>query len=714
MKQNEIKKRSQEIISAIDNLSTIAHMDLSNTKYLDIDENDNIIINHIGKNEDIEWISEEKIINIIKENYFVIDHYLHKLFEEIINFNEKEVASEVKQIIMLVGESAMMFDNFFDKQKNLTILPLAKSEEYLKIKSFFVNDISKKLNIDIEEEWAKTWDLNDNALILNIEKSSIKEFESIKKDESYELFYIKDSNNKDIFNEENLKNIKLFYNFNTYENDSLIKDPLIQIFSLMDTNSYFQAEQILKYIKSDFKKFLNNKQNDRQNYLIKNIFKLFMALLIAANDKNLIKNSVGKSCYKYFKDCQLFLRIALNSFEYQKTIIYSKQDYKENELIIHILHYICFLMYTKIFSIKKEILAIIYKLIRLGEQVTIQKNKYNKKGFWEKLIQNNENINNILKQYPSGPLLKDLDVIIEKASVFDPMLQGNTPYQMINLIVNNKEVAFLHMPCPTQQTIINKAKIIPEFIGFLKYLTNQQQVCLINLQERTNLQEIARCNEIEKLQYIAEFNDLLQVITLDKHTSFYYQTHEYKDITSAKAFKKSLYSEVLKPSQDGLHFPNILLANKQFNDFIKNTIEFIHEIVFLNKNVLSKFEKTVFIDIFYNFLILKLMEINKIDYISFISKDGVDTPAIAIAEFYIFIKILKQEKLMKKDEENILYLIYSTALLIRERSVNIQKLNNMISSMQLFDEMINPKNKKTFVKIKQLFSVKFLKSLKLN
>ncbi len=73
-------------------------------------------------------------------------------------------------------------------------------------------------------------------------------------------------------------------------------------------------------------------------------------------------------------------------------------------------------------------------------------------------------------------MFKDLDVIIEKASVFDPILQGNSPHVLFKLNAGKKKMDVLHMPCPTQQIIINKANVIPEFIGFLKYLKNQKML----------------------------------------------------------------------------------------------------------------------------------------------------------------------------------------------------------------------------------------------
>src|SRR3990170_6659499 len=100
----------------------------------------------------------------------------------------------------------------------------------------------------------------------------------------------------------------------------------------------------------------------------------------------------------------------------------------------------------------------------------------------------------ILKQHPSGPILKTLDVLRldENERAFDPLTQENLPHQLFSFLFKKRHITCLHLPCPVHQEVINRAEIAEEFKGFMRSLRQEldsRKLLLINLQDRTSWQE---------------------------------------------------------------------------------------------------------------------------------------------------------------------------------------------------------------------------------
>jgi hypothetical protein len=244
----------------------------------------------------------------------------------------------------------------------------------------------------------------------------------------------------------------------------------------------------------------------------------------------------------------------------------------------------------------------------------------------------------------------------------------------------------IRLPCPINQQQIDKAEIAIEFEGLLRSLGSlkrNQRHLVINVQDRTSWREYARCNAVEEAQKKTEFENTLIVATLPKDTDFYLQSGSYVEWDDAAEFTKLLKSQVESGEECGFFIPpGIHLA--ELLEFVDKAIKTIHTLFFAGKDRLLHKNRLDFIEIFYLFFSLKLIEEFKPDSFSFTCKDAVDTGSAASAEMFALLRMMNDSSHFSKVEEDfLLWMVYGPALLVRDRAIDIQRFNRMTSALAI-------------------------------
>jgi hypothetical protein len=304
---------------------------------------------------------------------------------------------------------------------------------------------------------------------------------------------------------------------------------------------------------------------------------------------------------------------------------------------------------------------------------------------WESFLITDDQLREKLKEFPHGPILKTLDFIQthELKEGFDPINQENYPVQLFGIFQENVHITVLRIPCPTKQVVINKAEILPEFKGLLRYFkeTNVKHL-LINLQDRADpIGEQARSLALEHLQYDPEFLQQLFVVTLPTSYDFYLQVGDYENKGGAlefiELFKKEIFSK-----ESGFFFPEtIILPEKWISDLMLQ----IHKSLYDSAEFLTQKDRINFIEIFYQFFVLKLVELTGCDSLSFTSKDTLDTGAAANACFYSLFKLLSNDKSWTEEEKDfVLWMFYYFSLMVRERPIDQTRFHRVISALFAF------------------------------
>jgi len=713
-----LKQKAKEILDltindALANLSALAEMKIDIKEPIGMVKKHKIVIQDEEFNyKTIDWFikdNAEELIDNVKETYQTLYDYIKEVYEKnYIDWDNPKTRKGLQAIMVMSAEAANKIDQYLDLlPKQPTLEKIQDCFEYKQLKDLYLEKISKKFSEELEgkEPWSEQWQENEKSLLLDVEQSGLKDFEMLKKDEQYELFYLVDEENKPFLDPHLIRNIKLFCDYDEEALKKIEEDPLLKIRIFLDKDFQLTSKQILDKSKDYINKYFNEKYHkDVENELIIFINELIFSLMLASNPKNLISHSFFKNSIEYFNDFQYFLRNILTSEEYQKFQAYPSED-KKVKFLLELIHNLCRNLYLRTSSIKQEIIGFIHLLIRKGDE--LRKFKYPQKAsFWNTLLENEESIQVLLNSYPSGPLMKLLDVVRQENVLgFDPIMQDNVPMKVLEIHHNKNELKILKCPSPTQQTTLSHSQVIEEFKGFLKSFQIQEKYLFINLQNPTSYKESARCKAIDILQKRYDFRDNIVLVDLDKYSDFYHQSGVYLSLNDAKGFLEEFKKQLISKKN------TTVFILKDLNTFVDKIFAIIHKYFFVNKNVFTRKNRLDFIEIFYNFFILKLIEIQNPKILSFTCKDAVDIGSIQTATFYGFLKLIKNEKFTKTNEDFFRWLVYEKAILFRERGINSAVFIRNLSAINAIEMELFTHKDKVIKALSSLYDPSFIKSI---
>jgi hypothetical protein len=685
--------KSREIIPiqlAMDNLAAIASIDLAAPGPLGIVKQVKLVTSEEEfEGSDILWLSgegSEVVVDVLSATFRSIHQYLVDLSQNPeMDWDNTKMLHGIAAMMALVGESAEKMDQYLRARLGKEGEKIAEHPEYQALTHFYNRYFSLKMKSDELHEVSDT---------------ELKDMDIVRSDREYELFYICHEDGRPYYRPELLRHMRLACSFEA-DGESFEEDPILQIRAMVDRDIQASAQQILKGCQPLISDFYDSfRKMPSHHGLARALSMSVLALLLTANPRNLLHNTTGKTALQYFSDFHRFLREALDHSEYQKMIAYPpEREDQAAHLLLELSHGLCQSLFFHPGGIKQETIALLYRTMRRGSErgkVSLAKED----SFWSQLLRDDENYRALLNKFPSGPLLKILDLIREREElegqpVFDPFLQNNLPHFLYRITFKNNPIDILHLPSPTSQSIINKVEIVDEFKGFLRALQAEKKSkrhLLINLQDRTVWREYPRSKTLEALQKTAEFNSVLHVVTIPKGTDFYLQASEYLNINKAEEFLAAFEAQLATPEECGFFFPADFKL-QELKAFVKETLPFIHRHFFGAKSTLNRRAREDFIEIFYQFLILKLIQDFAPTSISFSCKDGVDTGAAQAASFYAFLKLIDGGLENKVDQDSIRWLFYAPALLVRERSIDAERLTRTLTALERVDTALQGSRK---------------------
>lgn len=723
-----MKPKTKEVIGiqdAMDNLASIANIDKSNPSPIGIVKKHRLVTTEeeFGK-DTVEWVSGEgpgTILAILDLTYRTIHQHLMKLCEDPeMNWENVKSRQGIAAMMDLVGESASKMDFFFKfwlgKEYRGSV---AEGGEFQALQRFYTNQIVPRFAGE-KQIWAEDWEKNPESELLDLSRTGLKDFETVKKDAEYELFYIRNEEGRPYFNAALLRNIKLSCDFDLV-GEEFEEDPLLKIRAMQDRDLHASAAQILNACHPAIVDFYKMAHQLEGNECAHSIGMGLIALFLAANPRYLLQNTVGKSCLQYFEDFHTFLQRALKTTEYQKWIAYPPDaSDKQAHLLLYLIHSLAREFFMRVGGVKQEAIGLIHRTMRRGEEIKQKKGESLAKGetVWNQFLLDDEKYRTLLQKFPNGPLFKTLDLIreAEEGNIeipFDPIAEGDLPSKLYDIRHTNKRIEVLRLPSPTRQWFINKVEVVETFRAFLRSFTQEKVAhkhLLINVQDRTSWKEFARTKALETLQMQAEFNHVLVVMTLPKSTDFYYQAQEYLALNSTDEFMKALKEQWKDPEACGYFLPSSL-QKTELTRFVESILPIIHQFFFHGKNTLTRRAREDFIEIFYQFLILKCIDMIHPTSMSFTCKDAIDTGAASVGLFYGFLQRLAGNKMGKEEADFLRYLLYTPALFIRERAIDPERLSRILSALERIDSSIEGEGKQLLKAVTPLYSSKLFSDL---
>ncbi|MDN3507830.1 MAG: hypothetical protein P0S94_02790, partial [Simkaniaceae bacterium] len=669
-KGKKIIVEEMSILEAVDHLSTLAELD-------EIQEDKSSVAKR--------WFDEKQADsnrNKVKQTFRVVHNYLKDLSaKEKDSAPPEQMKKGVESIMTLATEAAEKVDRYTNLFKEVNN-GISNLTEYKDLNDYYHSKIAKKFKetLEAEEEWHEEWEEGEDDH-LDIERRGLRDLETVKRDQRYELFYLNKEDGRPFFNKNLIRHIKLVNDFDRLYDDIKGDDQLLKLQVVRDKDLHASAKEIAGHLAPHINPFYRIAKMEMSKEMVATLYNALISLTFATSAASQIQNTAGKSSQSYFTDFHRFLRRALESNEYYHALSSDEANSQFVTSTIKILHALSGYLYRRI-GLREEVMAFVAKV----SQHKPSENRSHRSGmaFWNGILDTHEAMVEELRKFPNGPLFKTLDLFRDRDEIggYDPISQGNLPTQLYSIEGKKLSVHVLRMACPTKQTKITEAHIIPEFSAFMRHCLEgrkQESLLYINLQDRTSWEDRARCDAIEKMQHSAEFSQNLFVVTIPKYTDFYYQADAYLNHSDANDFLAEFKAQFDDPEACGFYFPKKILK-EGIIEFATTAIDFVHEHLLSKKKVLTRKNRLDAIETVYNLLILKLIEIVQPNYLTCACKDSVDVGATSASTFFAFIKLIAGDATYSTEEEEFLiYLLFGPAISIRERGVDQVRLSRTIS-----------------------------------
>jgi len=704
---NNKNKPSFSIHQAVGNLAILSDFDIEHPYSFGLVGDSRFVTDDQElPSQEVIWFSEENmelILDGIKSTYLVVLEYLKDISkDESFNWKSPKTKKGIQEIMTLVGKTQDMIDQYLKEVDKVTKYDrVGQSEEYLEVTAFYQKEIQKKFSHPLEgaEEWEESWE-GKRASLLDIDGSSLRSFEAVKDDLEYELFYLKNADGNPFFRRELLRNIELYCDFDQ-DKEIKIDDPLLKMAIFKDKNIQGLSDQIFKAISPLLEEFYQKSKTPREKKLFAGINKIIMAMMLTANPHNLIGKTKTKNCTQYFEDFQTYLNRYLSSKDYNRTV-------SKDTVFTEVVHAICYHYFLNRGAIRKEIIGFMHFLMRKG--LDLSKKAYVQKDdtVWNRLMKGDDQMRFILKNFPNGPLFKILDAVRDRVDGFYPLMQENLPKSLYSFKLEKKERTLLKIPSPTKQLSISEAHFAPEFLAFLRGCKKGgKKLLMIQLQDKTSWKDLPRAKMLEALAEQKEFKKNFFVVSLTKDSDFYHQIESYRHIEDAKDFVEIFKEHLLSPEEYGFMFPKEL-DSKRFRMFLTKLVDAIWDLFYEKRSALSRKNRQDFIEIFYHFLLLKIIEVIDPDLMSLTCKDAIDTGSVFSASFYAFLSVLKNGNV---DDDFMRYLLYTESLMVRERALNFSRFSRCISFLAYLDNTLTKNKSKKINALQALYNTNVLKTI---
>ncbi len=686
----KMKEGGLGILEALENLNTIVEVD----SLADIEvTSDDRMISHkeeeeLGEVERTEyWLQaggDKQTVHAIKETFRSVNRYLRSFYAQMKRAGDnKRLVHGINNIMVLVGEAAKKLDDYSSLFKER----IYDFKEYQDLQEFYRDKIVKESYDDFakeahplpEEEVSTLTEEKKKLYLLN-------DIEVIKNDTDYELFYIKREDGSHFFTFELGRIIQLATDFAEFNQTYFSDDPLIQIKNWEDKSLQIFAKRLLHVSKHAIARFYRQMMNYRERESAALLNKAIMALMLAANPKNLLRQFAKKGCYLYFDNFIHYFRELFSSRDFQKLLLYSPESDPFLTDMLRVIESLSLALFTQGRG-EKEIKQALVHLTQM------KKEKKGEKNLSQFLTSHYEGLEKVLKHHPHGPLFKAVDLVreIEEERVFDPFLLGNVPTPAAVIKMGEKEKEVIVLPSPTSQERIDKAKVVEELKIYLQTIGHEKhgRLLLFDFQDRTSWKEYARAKAIEELSQRAEYTAVLFVATLANQTDFYFQRGEYADLEESEQFIE-VFAQLLADEGTGYYFSQEL-REVLFPRFVPALLSKIHASFFEGKKRLTLKDRECFIDMAYLLIELKAIEACDPLTIGFVSKDGLDEASVRGVSFLSLLVSHQQTKLREEELEHLNYLLLGSTLLLRERAPRKNVFARFAQVLKLIESKITPK-----------------------
>jgi hypothetical protein len=679
------------IVEAVENLSTIAELDLAS----DVGITEPHVLELGGgavPYRMVHWLQRDDLevsLGRVKGVFLAIVSFVRQFYEQQQGtLYQHRTIENIRRVMELISEAAGKIDRFASLEQGRSVQSITESPEVRELKHYYDEHIApidaERLTLGpivparLSQRGAKI----SLARRKGIKNMSV-ELASALRDENYELFYLRKEGGKSFFGADLIRNLKLVMDFEGQVAMEKGVDPLIKVHGWRDRARQTVAKQYLLAVNFHLEEFYSHYAKYKKMEFAVLINKAVMALMMAANQHNLLRNSPVKSCAAYFADFLNFIRAALNTREYGRLQKYPPtKNQRPQAAMLDLLNQLCRALYS--IGQAGETLGVIGEQLYDQWHQEVPSDSTDPGGWITELEQGYGYLTALLEAHPHGPLYRVLeDLERNRYKEFDSLHQDNVPARLFSLFYAGTKVVGVRIGSPTRQRYVDRASVTQEFKAFIQALgrsSGKKKHLLVNLQDRTGWREFHRCRELEEYPEDAKVKRHLSVITLAKNTDWYHQRAPYHEVYNADAFKETIIEQVLGEGT-GFYFPP-MIQRGMTQKFLRGVVEGIHAVFFDGSDQLRRRQRLDFIELVYYFVVMRALELSGATSISMTCKDGLDSGISMSIGFYFFVKMINVADFPSVDRQYARNMLHGPVLLTRERAIHPDVFERLINALR--------------------------------
>ncbi len=655
----------------------------------------------------VEWLQSkntENVMKVVREDFRIILDYLRKFDKmgEGLLINPQTLEG-MKAIMLVVSDAAETLDKYsqvrIHKGRGLFWKSIKETKEFKDLMHFYNRKIAPLARREAQVQLVANLPIGQllQAAIGKASQGSLAiehhiiDLESLRKDQEYELLYLRRDDGSRFFGSKLVRTLKLICNFEE-EPQGLKQGEVFRDISIWnDAQLRLMVKTWVGQVFPQCDQFFKARGSARDHELVQKASNMTFALMLAHTQSRIVPLTPVKGVKEYLHDFHTFLGEITSSSDFGRLIAYPPKNPRAWDFAIYrLVHEIAWSIFTQ-GRISKDLFNLHEALISQCHEFTYDWDIKSGTGvsshFWEQY----QKLHAVSKEFATQPLLRDVEFLdSDRPCVYDPMLLLNYPFKVYDLSWKNSTIPVYRLPFPTHQEFIDKASISNEFKAFLRESRSRGYgpVLVVDLQNPTSWKEGARSHALHELSHSHEFNGTLIPLTLNRDGDFYRQVEiESGDMTSIDVFFKKL-KDAIGSATHGYIYPD-KWKTTDFAHFIDLLLETIQEGFLFHKSELSRVEKMEVIDIVQLFVVLKAIDDFAPSFIYITCKDGLDITLPFVTEFYVLLKMLNNRSISHAEEQYLSTVLYGPPLLVRGRPIFQERFNRLISVIRFLERWKN-------------------------
>ena len=694
-----LKTEDVSMVSAIETLSSIADLGLASTLQ-------DPLINSSQADEapvvlrTVRWLHQknaEHMISIVREKlHDVLVYFKHCFGGKRERIDHEEFMEGARTVMLLVDEAAENLDRYTKLFLGSQRTSLKETKEFLDLCDFYNSKILAKASEAHASERKSTSHLVEILEKVRLTPSKMAqqistiplsvELEDLQKDIDYELLFIRKADGSRFFTQKLIRSLKLACDIEQAVDWQGTKQQRAEIDEMKGEQAATEARYLLNSCYPLLDAFFHSAHRFKDHQLVMDVYSPTIGLMEAAIQS--IHRPAAhqtKGGEEYLSDFRTLFLEAIHSPEFKRLHTYPQSNTASWEYALLKLSENLASRIVDGALLSKDVVSAFKGLLNQGMSMAVEELGLSDDTLSKTLELNFSALGHLLGKSMNATLVRMLQELQDRQTVhFEPLVDQALPMHLYDLSWHDDLIPIVRLPSPTRQEKIDSAVPSEIFQMALHDDRGGRKALLINVQDRTNWKDWARCKAIEELQE----QGAVSVVSWANDSDWYRQEGVYESLTSAEQFKQELMDQI-----KNTHLPQSMRGTIERDLLV--LFDCIHKSLYGGRNVLSKAQRLEWIGLVTTLLFLRAIGETNPSTIFVSCKDGLDGSLSTIASLFAFLKLFNQRTSSEEDIEWLGAMLSCLPLMERDRLPFVDRYSRMTSYIRFLEGLFRDESEAT-------------------